>query len=64
MERVHGRHYNNIKAVLIESNNYCECKDIKSITTGFEDDFGYWDVCCECGKKMEDGHYYYDHYDG
>ena len=35
----------------MERNDYCKCKELKSVTTGFEDDFGYWDVCCECGKK-------------
>lgn len=48
----------------MERNDYCKCKELKSVTTGFEDDFGYWDVCCVCGKKIEDGHHYYDHYDG
>lgn len=48
----------------MERNVYCTCKELKAITSGFEDDFGYWDVCCECGKKIEDGYHYYDHYDG
>lgn len=43
---------------------YCNCKNSSPITTGFEDDFGYWDVCCDCGKRIEDGHHYYNHYDG
>ena len=25
---------------------------------------GYWDACCNCGKKIEDGHHFYNHYDG
>lgn len=43
---------------------FCTCKELHSITTGFEDDFGYWDVCCDCGRKIEDGYHYYNHYDG
>lgn len=49
---------------MVSMDEYCNCKGIKSITTGFEDDFGYWDVCDNCGKKIEGGHHYYDHYDG
>ena len=45
-------------------NEFCECEVMSSVTIGYEDDFGYWDVCCKCGKKIEDGHHYYDHYDG
>ena len=45
------------------NNDYCKCKHIKSITTE-EGDFGYWDVCCQCGKRIEDGFHYYNHYDG
>lgn len=30
---------------------YCNCKSVASVTTGFEDDFGYWDVCVTCGKR-------------
>ena len=44
--------------------DYCQCKGIPSITSGFEDDFGYWDVCCKCGKLLEGGYHYYNHYDG
>ena len=28
------------------------------------DEWGYWDVCCTCGKPLEDGFHYYNHYDG
>lgn len=48
----------------IYGKKYCNCKNSSSITTGFEDDFGYWDVCCDCGKRIEDGYHYYNHYDG
>lgn len=42
---------------------FCECKALSSITahTG---EWGYYDVCCECGKPLEDGFHYYNHYDG
>lgn len=43
---------------------YCRCKDHSSITSGCEDDFGYWDICTKCGKKIEGGHHFYNHYDG
>lgn len=48
----------------MEKIKYCNCKNSSSITTGFEDDLGYWDVCCDCGERIEDGHHYYNHYDG
>lgn len=46
-------------------NDYCKCQNITSVTSE-EDDagFGYWDICCSCGKRLEDGHHYYNHYDG
>ncbi len=43
---------------------YCNCGLHVSITTGFEDDWGYWDVCTNCGKRIEDGYHFYNHYDG
>ncbi|MBR0382377.1 MAG: hypothetical protein IJH71_08080 [Eubacterium sp.] len=47
-----------------KKNEYCTCERIEGTTTGFEDDFGYWDVCTKCGKKIEFGHHFYNHYDG
>ncbi len=47
-----------------DNNEYCECESLESVTTGYENDFGYWDVCAKCGKKIEDGFHYYNHYDG
>ena len=46
------------------NNDYCKCEQISCITVGFEDDWGYWDVCTNCGKRLENGHHYYNHYDG
>lgn len=47
----------------MKNSDFCQCQEKAGITTGFEDDFGYWDVCSKCGKKIEDGHHYYNHYD-
>ncbi len=47
-----------------ESEGYCECKSSGSITTGYEDEWGYWDVCVKCGKRIEDGHHFFNHYEG
>ena len=43
---------------------YCSCVVRSAITSDCDDDFGYWDVCVDCGKKIEDGYHYYNHYDG
>lgn len=45
-------------------NDYCTCKIRKAVSSGYEDDFGYWDTCMTCGKRIQDGYHYYDHYDG
>ena len=42
---------------------YCQCTHPSTVTT-VEDEWGYWDVCCDCGKPLEDGVHYYNHYDG
>ena len=47
-----------------KTNQYCQCTEDTNITTLFEDEFGYWKVCEKCGKKLEDGHFYYNHYEG
>lgn len=52
------------KGVPIDKVGYCKCSSISSVTSEIEE-WGYWDVCCRCGKPLEDGfHYYYNHYDG
>lgn len=43
---------------------YCTCGPERSVTTDCENEWGYWYVCCNCGKKIEDGFHYYNHYDG
>lgn len=47
----------------LKEEDYCKCK-FRSAVTSFIDDFGYWDICCNCGKPIEDGFHYYNHYDG
>ena len=46
----------------LNNEDYCKCNH-RVITTELEE-FGYWDVCCECGKPIEQGYHYYNHYDG
>ena len=48
-----------------QNSDFCSCKNITSIYTDTESsDFGYWEVCSNCNKKIEDGFHYYNHYDG
>lgn len=48
-----------------ESEKYYTCNGHTSIYVDTESsDFGYWDVCSDCNKKIEDGFHYYNHYDG
>ena len=58
------KHTNN-ELKSIEKTEYCECKNVDTIYTDTESsDFGYWDVCNKCNKKLKDGFHYYNHYDG
>lgn len=43
--------------------DFCTCNSNSEITAGYEDDWGFWDVCCDCGKKIEDGYHNYNHFD-
>ena len=47
-----------------QNGDYCTCEVSKGTCTEFEDDWGYWDVCTSCEKKLEDGYHYYNHSDG
>ena len=47
----------------LKKEDYCRCSSRASITS-YPDEFGYWDICCDCGKPLEDGFHYYNHYDG
>ena len=48
-----------------DGSEFCACK-IRSIITSDNEscEEGYWDTCCVCGKHLEDGFHYYNHYDG
>ena len=47
----------------INTIGYCQCKKRSSLTSVIEDT-GYWLICCDCGKPIEDGFHYYNHFDG
>lgn len=48
-----------------QKSEFCSCENVTSIYTDTESsDFGYWEVCSDCNKKIEDGFHYYNHYDG
>ncbi|MFW2500424.1 hypothetical protein [Clostridium diolis] len=42
---------------------YCTCNGRTSIYTE-NDDWGFWDVCCNCNKPVECSYTYFNHYDG
>lgn len=46
----------------VKDADYCRCEHHSAIITQ-EEEFGYWDVCCNCGKPLEDGFHYFNHYD-
>lgn len=49
----------------LKINQYCTCGRRKGLTSDTEsDEWGYWDICVNCGKRIEDGFHYYNHYDG
>lgn len=43
--------------------DYCKCKGVSQVTGGF-DDFCEYDICCKCGKIIEDSFRPLNHYDG
>ena len=48
-----------------KNEGYCTCGIPKGVTSDTEsDEWGYWDICVNCGKRIEDGFHYYNHYDG
>lgn len=51
------------KGIPIDEISYCKCPHPSSVTSESEE-YGYWDVCCDCGKPLEDGAHYYNNYDG
>lgn len=47
------------------SEDFCKCLGVSTMYSDTESsDFGYWDVCGVCNKKIKDGFHYYNHYDG
>lgn len=47
----------------MDKKDYCQCKNITKVTTGF-DDFNEYDICCNCGKIIEDSFRSLNHFDG
>ena len=43
--------------------DYCKCPGRGMLTSGFNDWYEY-DVCCNCGKIIEDSFRSLNHYDG
>ena len=43
--------------------DFCDCEKSSSLTSEIGE-FGYWLVCCDCNKPIEDSFEYYNHYDG
>lgn len=48
---------------LYTNRDFCKCANLSSVTSEISE-FGYYDVCCTCGKPLENGFHYYNHYDG
>ena len=47
----------------MDNNKFCQCKSIGNITSGSDSWYEY-DVCCNCGKIIEDSFRELNHYDG
>ena len=45
------------------NSEYCSCENSNSVSTE-QNDFGYWYVCSNCGKRIDDDFHYFNHYDG
>lgn len=43
--------------------DYCSCKECFPTFTD-NDEWGEWEVCTKCGKKIEGTYKEYNHYDG
>ncbi|WP_187115127.1 hypothetical protein [Clostridium tyrobutyricum] len=46
-----------------DNQEFCKCKNRPSVYSE-EDDWGYWLVCAQCRKPIEDSYTYFNHYDG
>ena len=45
------------------NNDYCKCSNVNEVTTSFND-FYEFDICCSCGKILEDSCRPLNHFDG
>lgn len=43
--------------------DFCKCES-RSGEGSEIGEFGYWLICSDCGKRIEDGFEYYNHWDG
>lgn len=43
----------------MENKDYCKCKEVNSVSSEIGE-WGYWDVCNDCGKVIEDSFEYHD----
>lgn len=43
--------------------DYCKCEN-RSGTRSAVGEWGYWLICSDCEKVVEDSFEYYNHYDG
>lgn len=46
-----------------EKADYCRCNKCSSVSTELTE-FGFWSICCNCGKRLEDSFEYFNHFDG
>ena len=45
--------------------DFCTCKCPSTIYADVDSsEQGYWDVCGDCNKRLEDGFHYYNCYEG
>lgn len=51
-----------LKKKQLELKQYCRCE--KPVIATKNGQFGYQEYCTKCGKDIEDGFHYYNHYDG
>lgn len=56
--------YSAVRNELVDTSDFCSCRILHSVTADTEStEFGHWDTSCICGKHLEDGFRYYNHYD-
>ena len=46
-----------------KANDYCKCKSVGTVTSDFNDYYEF-DICCNCGKIIENSFRELNHYDG